>query len=78
MTEHNFPPFTPAALRVEASWPEGCEPESLVVEINDQTVTAELVSHVVMTLFTATNVKPDRIDAQLVGAEPALEGGTAR
>lgn len=69
--------FIPAGLRVEATWPEGCEPESMVVEINDRPVTGELVTHVVMTLMNARDIAPDLISTEL-SAPSTVEEGTAR
>jgi hypothetical protein len=69
-------PFVPAGLRVEATWPDGCKPASMVVEINDRPVTAELVQLVVTTLANATEVTPDLIDAALI--DPDQQRGVAR
>jgi hypothetical protein len=76
-----YPPFPQAGLRVEATWSaqDAGIPESVVVEINDKPITGDLVTHVVMALFTAGgDVKPALIAAELVDSQPATEGGTAR
>lgn len=64
-TKNVFPPFVPAGLRVEATWPEGSSPESMVVEINDQPVTPELVNHVITALANATDVTPELVTASI-------------
>jgi hypothetical protein len=72
-TESVFPQFVPAGLRVEATWPEGSSPESMVVEINDQPVTAELVNHVITALANATDVDPELVTASITD-RPILDG----
>jgi hypothetical protein len=83
MTVENatFTPYPQPGLRVEATWPTRPDgkPESLVVEVNDQPVTPELVNQVITALSNACGeVEPALITAALVDKQPVMEGGTAR
>jgi hypothetical protein len=72
------PMYPQPRLRVEANYPDRGEgPESVVVEVNDQAVTPELVAEIVATLTTlpgahhpidATSVNAELIDATHGGA----------